>query len=44
VRKIAGGEFGVFKYPDPNGSNGEVVDAERVPLLTRIEDQLPSVE
>jgi MFS family permease len=44
VRKIAGGEFGVFKYPDPNGSDGEVVDAERVPLLTRIEDQLPSVE
>lgn len=44
VAKVAGGEFAVFKYPAPSGEEGEVVDAERVPLLRRVEDQLPSVE
>ncbi|KAF2636495.1 general substrate transporter [Massarina eburnea CBS 473.64] len=42
VGRVAGGEYGVMKYPDPE-SDG-VVDAERVPLLRRLEDQLPSVE
>lgn len=42
ARKVAKGEFTVFKYPDPEGDH--VVDAERVPLLRRIEDQVPSVE
>ncbi|KAF2737620.1 MFS monosaccharide transporter-like protein [Polyplosphaeria fusca] len=44
VTKVCGGEFGIMKYPDPE-QNGEVlVDAERVPLLRRVEDQLPSIE
>lgn len=42
VSKVAGGEYGMFKYPDPEGEG--VVDAERVPLLQRVEDQVPSVE
>jgi MFS family permease len=42
VSKVAGGEYTVFKYPDPD-SDG-LVDAERVPLLRRLEDQVPSVE
>ncbi|OAG07093.1 general substrate transporter [Paraphaeosphaeria sporulosa] len=42
VSKVAGGEYAVFKYPDPEGEG--VVDAERVPLLQRVEDQVPSVE
>ncbi|KAJ4297533.1 hypothetical protein N0V90_005425 [Kalmusia sp. IMI 367209] len=42
VKKVAGGEFTAFKYPDPESDS--VVDAERVPLLTRIDDQLPRVE
>lgn len=42
VREVAGGEYGVFKYPDPDSN--EAVDAERVPLLRRVEDQVPNVE
>ncbi|KAL1606753.1 hypothetical protein SLS60_004160 [Paraconiothyrium brasiliense] len=42
VKKVAGGEYAVFKYPDPEGD--EVVDAETVPLLRRLEDQVPRVE
>ncbi|KAF2257119.1 general substrate transporter [Trematosphaeria pertusa] len=42
VTKVCGGEYTVLKYPDPNSEN--LVDAERVPLLRRLEDQLPSVE
>ncbi|KAF2873296.1 general substrate transporter [Massariosphaeria phaeospora] len=42
VRKVAGGEYTVMRYPDPDGEG--LVDAERVPLLTRLEDQLPSLE
>ena len=41
VSKVAGGDFAVFKYQDPEGDN--VVDAERVPLLRRVGDQMPSV-
>ena len=43
VKKIAGGDWIKMRYPDPK-NEGEVVDAERVPLLTRLEDQLPSIE
>lgn len=42
VAKVGGGEFAVMKYPDPESEH--VVDAERVPLLRRVEDQLPSVD
>lgn len=41
VSRVAGGEFSIFKYQDPDG--GDVVDAERVPLLRRVGDQIPSV-
>jgi sugar porter (SP) family MFS transporter len=43
VRKVCGGEYTKMLYPTGEGT-GEVVDAERVPLLRRVEDQLPSVE
>ncbi|KAH8730632.1 general substrate transporter [Phaeosphaeriaceae sp. PMI808] len=43
VKKVAGGDRAKMKYPDPK-SDGEVVDAERVSLLRRVEDQLPSIE
>jgi MFS family permease len=43
VKKVAGGDWIKMKYPDPK-NDGEVVDAERVPLLQRVEDQLPSLE
>jgi MFS family permease len=42
VRKVNGGEYTVMKYPEENGDG--LVDAERVPLLRRVGDQLPSVE
>jgi MFS family permease len=42
VRKIGGGEYTVFKYPNPNGD--DLVDSERVPLLQRLDDQIPRVE
>ena len=47
VHKVEGGEFTIMKYPVDDGEVGDgttLVDAERVPLLRRIEDQLPSVE
>jgi hypothetical protein len=43
VSKVAGGDWIKMKYPDPK-NDGEVVDAERVPLLRRVQDQLPSTE
>jgi MFS family permease len=42
VRKVGGGEYTVFKYPNPNGD--DLVDSERVPLLQRVDDQIPRVE
>jgi MFS family permease len=42
VKKVGGGEYTVFKYPNPNGD--DLVDSERVPLLQRLDDQLPRVE
>jgi hypothetical protein len=43
VSKVAGGDWIKMRYPDPK-NDGEVVDAERVPLLRRVEDQLPALE
>ncbi|RMZ71342.1 mfs monosaccharide transporter [Pyrenophora seminiperda CCB06] len=42
VAKVGKGEWKKMLYPDPEGEGN--VDAERVPLLTRVEDQVPSVE
>lgn len=44
VRRVNNGDFTKMKYPDPQSEEGEAVDAERVPLLRRVQDQLPSVE
>lgn len=45
VRRVAGGEYAKMKYPDPEAEDGEgeVVDAERVPLLSRIGEQIPGL-
>lgn len=43
VGKVNKGSWSKMRYPDPE-NEGESVDAERVPLLRRVEDQLPSVE
>jgi MFS family permease len=43
VSKVNKGSWSKMRYPDPE-NEGESVDAERVPLLRRVEDQLPSVE
>jgi hypothetical protein len=43
VKKVAGGDWIKMRYPDPK-NDGQAVDAERVPLLQRIEDQLPSLD
>ncbi|KAL7773447.1 hypothetical protein CFE70_003411 [Pyrenophora teres f. teres 0-1] len=42
VAKVGKGEWKKMLYPDPEGEGN--VDAERVPLLRRVEDQVPSVE
>lgn len=53
VGKVGGGEWAKMKYPDPEGGSSGVngsgngnglVDAERVPLLRRVGDQLPGGE
>lgn len=44
VKKVADGHWMKLLYPDPEGDKGTIVDAERVPLLRRVEDQLPSIE
>ncbi|KAF2847768.1 MFS monosaccharide transporter-like protein [Plenodomus tracheiphilus IPT5] len=44
VSKVAKGEYAKMLYPDPKDPEGNNVDAERVPLLRRIEDQVPGVE
>ncbi|KAH7398803.1 general substrate transporter [Phaeosphaeria sp. MPI-PUGE-AT-0046c] len=43
VGKVGGGAWIKMRYPDPK-NDGELVDAERVPLLRRVEDQLPGLE
>ncbi|KAL5116022.1 hypothetical protein ACEQ8H_006033 [Pleosporales sp. CAS-2024a] len=43
VSRVAGGDWVKMKYPDAK-NDGELVDAERVPLLRRVQDQLPGVE
>jgi hypothetical protein len=44
VHKVGKGEYTKMLYPDPKDPEGANVDAERVPLLQRLEDQVPSVE
>lgn len=44
VSKIGKGEYAKMQYPNPKDVDGENIDAERVPLLRRLEDQIPSVE
>jgi hypothetical protein len=44
VSKVAKGEYTKMMYPDPQDPEGANVDAERVPLLQRLHDQVPSVE
>ncbi|KAI8934666.1 hypothetical protein NX059_008358 [Plenodomus lindquistii] len=41
VSKIAKGEYAKMLYPDPKDPEGGNIDAERVPLLRRLEDQVP---
>lgn len=43
VSKVAKGEYAKMLYPDPKDPEGNSIDAERVPLLRRIEDQVPGV-
>ncbi|CAO2651128.1 Nn.00g094250.m01.CDS01 [Neocucurbitaria sp. VM-36] len=44
VNKVGKGEYTKMQYPNPKDVDGDNIDAERVPLLRRLEDQLPSVE
>lgn len=44
VSKVGKGEFVKMLYPDPKDPEGENVDAERVPLLRRVGDQVPGSE
>lgn len=44
VSKVADGEWSRMLYQDPKSDGDRLVDAERVPLLGRVRDQLPSTE
>lgn len=44
VSKIAEGDWLKMLYSDPESGGDSVVDAERLPLLGRIRDQIPSAE
>jgi MFS family permease len=44
VSKVAKGEWAKMLYPDPDSDGDRLIDAERVPLLRRVGDQVPSVE
>lgn len=44
VSKVAKGEWAKMLYPDPENDGDHVVDAERVPLLRRVQDQVPAAE
>lgn len=44
VKKVAGGDWIKMRYPDPKNPDGAAIDAERVPLLRRLEDQLPGLD
>jgi hypothetical protein len=44
VGKVAKGEYAKMLYPDPEDPENANVDAERVPLLSRLQDQVPSTE
>ncbi|KAL1601092.1 hypothetical protein SLS59_005762 [Nothophoma quercina] len=43
VSRVSKGDWLKMLYPDPE-NEGEVIDAERLPLLGRIRDQIPSAE
>ncbi|ORX97357.1 MFS monosaccharide transporter-like protein [Clohesyomyces aquaticus] len=43
VAKVKGGEFKKLMYTDPEEGRDGLVDAERVPLLRRVEDQVPGL-
>lgn len=44
VTKVAKGEWTKMLYADPDSNDDTLIDAERVPLLRRVEDQVPSVQ
>ncbi|KAF3008745.1 hypothetical protein E8E13_010039 [Curvularia kusanoi] len=44
VGKVSDGEWSKMLYPDPKSDGDRLVDAERVPLLGRVRDQLPGTE
>jgi MFS family permease len=44
VSKVAKGEWTKMLYLDPDSNDDRLIDAERVPLLRRVGDQVPSVE
>ncbi|KAF1999118.1 MFS monosaccharide transporter-like protein [Amniculicola lignicola CBS 123094] len=44
VAKVCKGEYTKLMYPNPRDGGDTLIDAERVPLLTRIEEQVPSVD
>jgi MFS family permease len=44
VSKVAKGDWLKMLYSDPESGGDRVVDAERLPLLGRIRDQIPSAE
>lgn len=44
VSKVSNGEWSRMLYPDPQGNGDGIVDAERVPLLSRVQDQIPTTE
>lgn len=44
VSKVCKGEWSKMLYSDPESTGDEVIDAERVPLLRRMQDQVPSTE
>jgi hypothetical protein len=44
VSKVAKGEWTKMLYTDPDSNEGRLIDAERVPLLRRVQDQIPGVE
>jgi MFS family permease len=43
VQKVNGGSWSKMRYTDPENED-RVIDAERVPLLARVEDQLPTAQ
>ncbi|KAG9197219.1 hypothetical protein G6514_001977 [Epicoccum nigrum] len=44
VGKVAKGEWSKLLYPDPKSDGDRMIDAERLPLLGRVRDQIPGTE